>query len=44
MGENPGLCGIFEMMKNHFHKRSLDLSLHSSQGARILLLKLILVV
>ena len=44
MGENSGLRGILERMKNHFHMRSLDLSLHSTQGTRILLLKHILVV
>ena len=33
-----GLCGILETMKKHFHMRSLDLSLHSTQGTRILLL------
>ena len=24
MGENSGLCGILETMKEHFHMRSLD--------------------
>ena len=44
MGQNSGLCAILETMKNHFHIRSLDLSLHSTQGTRTLLLKYILVV
>ena len=39
MGENSDLCGILETMKNHFHMRILDLSLHSTQRTRILLLK-----
>ena len=38
MGENSDICGILEMMRNRFHMRSLDLSLHSTQGTRILLL------
>ena len=36
MGEHSGLCRILESMKNHFHMRSLDLSLHSTQGTRLL--------
>ena len=39
-----GLCGILETMKKHFHMRSLDLSLHSTQGTRILLLNHIWIV
>ena len=34
MGENSGLCGILETIKNNFHIRSLDLSLHSTQGTK----------
>ena len=43
MGENTDLFGILETMKNYFHMRSLDLTPHSTQGTRILLLKHILV-
>ena len=43
MGENAGLCGILETMKDFFH-RSLDLSLHSTQRAKALSLKHLLVV
>ena len=44
MRENSGLCGILELMKNHFHMRSLDLSLQSTEGTKTLSLKHILVV
>ena len=39
MGENSGLYGILETMKNDFHMRSLDLSLYSTQGTKKLSLK-----
>ena len=43
MVENSSLCNILEMTRNRFCMTSLDLSLHSTQGTRILLLKGILV-
>ena len=30
MGENSDLRSILEMMRNYFHMRNLDLSLHST--------------